>query len=89
MTALYTDKLSVAPGESFAIHASSAAGLCQLEIARVGASRKVVLRQAVTVGSHPTPPDADANGCGWPVAVTITAGSDWRSGYYDIALTDA
>src|ERR1700744_2627799 len=88
MTALYTDRLSVAPGESFAIHASSAAGLCRLEIARVGEGREVVLRQPITVGGHPTPADADAKGCGWPVAAEIAVG-DWRSGYYDIALTDA
>jgi hypothetical protein len=88
MTALYTDTLSVRPGDSFAIHASSSVGLCMLEIARVGATREVVLRQPITVGDYPTPAHADAKGCDWPVAATITAGADWRSGYYDIALGD-
>jgi len=38
MLALYTDRTSVSPGESFAIHASSDAGPCTLEVARVGAT---------------------------------------------------
>ncbi|HEX4302705.1 MAG TPA: N,N-dimethylformamidase beta subunit family domain-containing protein [Rhizomicrobium sp.] len=89
MPALYTNTLSVRPGESFAIHASSATASCTLEIARIGATHDIVFRGAIQVGNHPTPPDADAKGCDWPVAVTIAAGADWRSGYYDIALTAA
>ena len=89
MPALYTFPLSVKPGESFAVHASSATSPCTLEIARVGAERDVVYRAPIEVGSHPTPPDADAKGCGWPVAATIAVRADWRSGYYDIVLTDS
>ena len=89
MPACYTDRLSVRPGERFDLHASSATPDCRLEIARVGAGRQVVLSQPVTVGDHPTPPEADRNGCGWPVAASVKVGADWRSGYYDIVLTDA
>ncbi|MEI9996271.1 MAG: N,N-dimethylformamidase beta subunit family domain-containing protein [Rhizomicrobium sp.] len=88
MTALYTDRLSVKPGETFALHASSDAGPCTLEIARVGAVREIVHTTTLDPGAHPAPPDADAKGCAWPVADTLTAGADWRSGYYDIVLTD-
>ncbi|HEV2651308.1 MAG TPA: hypothetical protein VGU69_08620, partial [Rhizomicrobium sp.] len=89
MLALYTDRTSVSPGESFAIHASSDAGPCTLEIARVGADRQVVMQQeGVRIGKHPVPADADSKGCGWPVALAVQAGADWRSGYYDIVLTD-
>lgn len=89
MTACYTNTLSVRPGERFTLHASSAAGPCRLEIARVGAERKTVLaRDGIEVGNHPTPPNADRDGCNWPAALELTVG-DWQSGYYDITLTDA
>jgi hypothetical protein len=89
MPACYTDVLSVRPGERFTLHASSATPDCRLEIARVGAGREVVLTRGVSVGDHPTPDEADRNGCGWPACAEIEVGADWRSGYYDIVLTDS
>ena len=89
MPACYTDRLTVRPGEAFALHAASVSPACRLEIARVGAARQVVLSRDIVVGDHPTPPDADRNGCGWPAAALIEVGADWASGYYDIVLTDA
>lgn len=90
MLACYTDALSVRPGETFHLHASADAGPCTLEIARVGAGREVALRlEGLAVGDHPTPEHADRDGCGWPAAAQIEVGADWRSGYYDIQLTDA
>ena len=41
----------------------------------------------VEADDHPTPRDADSNGCGWPAATTITPGNDWVSGYYEVLLT--
>ncbi len=88
MLACYTDRLSVRPGERVALHATSSAGACSLEIARIGAGREVVLRREdVAIGDHPVPPRADRDGCGWPVALEIEIG-DWPTGYYDIRLTD-
>ena len=49
MTACYTARISVAPRQSFNLHASSAAGECALEIARVGAERRVVHRARVAL----------------------------------------
>jgi hypothetical protein len=90
MLALYTDRFSVSPGESFAIHATADDGPCRVEIARVGADRQTVLRQDnVRIGTFATPPNADSRGCDWPVALTVQAGANWRSGYYDIVLTDS
>ncbi|MDR3509465.1 MAG: DUF4350 domain-containing protein [Caulobacteraceae bacterium] len=90
MLACYTDRLSLRPGERFALHASATHGPCALEIARIGAERKVVLRQdGVAIADHPTPERPDIYGCGWPAALEIEAGADWISGYYDIKLTDA
>ena len=89
MPACYTDRLSLFPGESFAIHAA-ARGPATIEIARIGAGREVVFNLAdVATGDHPVPANADRDGCGWPVAARIEVGADWRSGYYDILLTDS
>ena len=88
MIACYTDRISVAPGETVTLHASASSGDCTREIARIGAERRVVHTVRIAVGDHPRPAHADANGCGWPVAAEITVGTDWASGYYDIALTD-
>ena len=88
MPACYTDRTSVRPGETVSLFASSSSPDCRVEIARVGAEREVVLVRDVRVGDHPTPPEADRNGCGWPAAVSLEVGRDWRSGYYDLTLTD-
>ncbi|MGD0189241.1 MAG: N,N-dimethylformamidase beta subunit family domain-containing protein [Rhizomicrobium sp.] len=88
MPACYTNNLSCYPGERIALHASGK-GRCSLEIARVGRAREVVATAAIadiaehTPGSHP-----DRDGCGWPVVFEIQTEPGWRSGYYDIALTD-
>ncbi len=89
MIACYTDRLSLFPGERFTLHASSTRPECRLEVARVGRARLVVHRADVAIGDHPAPPNADRDGCGWPPAVTVTIGDDWRSGYYDIVLSDS
>ncbi|MGE6696462.1 N,N-dimethylformamidase beta subunit family domain-containing protein [Hyphomonas sp. NPDC076900] len=89
MLACYTDRLSLHPGETFALHISVEHGPCRLEIARVGKAREIVHTQdGIAAGHHPAPADADRNGCGWPVALEVTTGADWRTGYYDIVLTD-
>ena len=88
MLALYTDTLSVAAGDGFVIHASGDAGPCRVEIARVGAVRDILfVREDIAVATHPVPDDADRKGCGWPPLLRVETGADWRSGYYDILLT--
>src|SRR3972149_4776833 len=57
-----------------------------VQVAREGAEREVVWRSSGTADLHPTPEDASANGCGWPVALEIPTG-DWRSAYYSVTLT--
>ncbi|HEV2365924.1 MAG TPA: N,N-dimethylformamidase beta subunit family domain-containing protein [Caulobacteraceae bacterium] len=58
-------------------------------MARVGAGRQAVFAQdRVQVGDRPVPTGVVSAGCRWPVVLEITAGADWKSGYYDIALTD-
>ncbi len=89
MPACYVDRISLFPGESFLLHASSETARCGLEIARVGRERVIVMRSQVMVGNHPRPDHADRDGCGWPVATEVKIPADWTSGYYDIVLTDA
>jgi hypothetical protein len=87
--ACYTNVLSAYPGEAVALHASAANGPCTLEIARIGRAREVVRRiETIAVAHHDTPPHPDRDGCGWPAALTFDIGADWRSGYYDLQLTD-
>ncbi|HEX4181390.1 MAG TPA: N,N-dimethylformamidase beta subunit family domain-containing protein [Caulobacteraceae bacterium] len=81
--------MSLRPGEAFTLHASSTLPHCRLQIARVGAERRVVFEAPLNVGDHPTPDEADRNGCGWPAAAEVTVGADWAAGYHDIVLTDA
>jgi len=89
MLAVYTDQLSVRPGDRVSLHASSDNGPCALEMARVGENRVVALRRdGLEIGSHSVPARVETVGCGWPSCATIEVGSDWTSGYYDIQLTD-
>jgi hypothetical protein len=88
MPSCYTDRLSARPGETVILFASSREPRCRLEVARVGAGREVVLTRDIAVGDHPTPPEADRNGCGWPEATRIEIGESWLSGYYDITLSE-
>ena len=92
MTAFYTDRLSVSPGETFALHMPPAPlRHARLEVARIGAgagggadpgsaSASATIRRRT---------EADMYGCGWPAYAKIEVGADWRSGYYDLVLTDA
>jgi len=90
MTSCYTNILSCRPGDRIALHAASANGPCTLEVARIGQERDVVLRRLVVdVGDHALPARPDRDGCDWPVAFEIETESTWRSGYYDIMLTDS
>ncbi|MFK7916459.1 MAG: N,N-dimethylformamidase beta subunit family domain-containing protein [Ilumatobacter sp.] len=79
---------SIDPGATLDLHLSSAgARSVEVEIARVGAERTVVWRGTVAADDHPTPRDADSNGCNWPAATSIPTQDDWSSGYYDVSMT--
>lgn len=82
---------SVVPGETFALHLTNATAEREVlvEIARVGAEREVVFTTTARVDDHPYPEGFTADGCDWPAALEVTAGEDWRSGFYEIALISA
>jgi hypothetical protein len=79
---------SVAPGEPVALHVSTDAPAFQVSVAREGAGSEVLWRsEGVGPGRHAIPEDASANGCGWPAALEIPVGDEWRSGYYAVHLS--
>ena len=84
----YPDHESVAPGEELALHTSTTAGEYSVEIARLGAERKVVFQQAKIPGGgfHAIPEHASANGCGWPITFKMPVPADWASGYYQVVF---
>jgi hypothetical protein len=82
----YAWPLSVEPGAPVALHASGPPVPARVVVARIGAHREVVWTGELTLTPHPVPPDAASDGCGWPVALEIPTGPDWRSGYYEIAV---
>ncbi|HEX7160220.1 MAG TPA: N,N-dimethylformamidase beta subunit family domain-containing protein [Trebonia sp.] len=77
---------SVRPGESFALHLSSAVSQVNIEIARIGLHREVCLRATATAGYHGYPVRFTAEGCDWPEATRIEVGA-WPSGFYEIVLS--
>ena len=87
----YTHQVSYAPGEEIAFHISTSAENYSLEIARIGATREVVWRQAELPGeAQPIPADASSQGCGWSPIFTLEVPETWQSGYYEgrLRVTD-
>ncbi|NOS72212.1 MAG: hypothetical protein HOP33_20095 [Verrucomicrobia bacterium] len=83
----YAGRPSYAPGEDLTLHVSTSAAAFSVEIVRLGAKTESVWSSASVVGrEHPIPEDACSRGCRWPAAVTLRIPSEWRSGYYQVAL---
>lgn len=88
MLEAYCWPMSVAPGEPVGLHVSTDAPTYDVEVAREGAERDGVWHaEGLPGASHVAPEDASSQGCGWPAALQIPAGEDWRSGYYSVTLT--
>jgi hypothetical protein len=84
----YPARQSYRPGEEVTFHCSARVKHFSVEIARVGANREVAWRKAGIAGAEPpTPSDAYATGCGWPVTFALTIPPDWRSGFYEVTFT--
>ncbi len=83
----YPDRLDYLPGETVAFHCSARVNEFAVEIARIGAKREVVWQRGGMPGAaYPTPADAYARGCGWPVAFSVPIPQDWRSGFYEVTF---
>ncbi len=79
---VYTDRLSYAPGDTIAIHASCTMGHFTLDIVRDGVKPTHVASIEVQAGFHMPQPDFLVEGCGWPVATRWTIPADLPSGFY-------
>lgn len=44
-------------------------------------------RDDVALEPHAVPEDAAARGCDWPAVAEVAVGSDWPSGYYEVAIS--
>ena len=83
----YAGQVSYRPGEEVALHVSTSAARFQVEVARLGARREVVLTQKELAGRvSPIPEDASSHGCRWPALAKFSIPETWRSGYYHVAL---
>ena len=81
-------RAELGPGGTVTLHVSCRTERYDIVIHRWGADKEQVWAANGLVGTeHATPADADSNGCGWPVAVTVPIGDDWRSGFYLVTLT--
>ena len=83
----YTNRLSVPAGGEIGFHISSGASRFDMEIARVGAERKVVWSESRLTGAeHPVPADASTHGCRWPATFQLTIPREWPTGYYSATM---
>lgn len=83
----YAGQVSYAQGEEVDFHISTSAPKFSMEIARLGAERKVMWsKQDIAGREHPVPEDASANGCHWPETVRVATGREWPGGYYEATL---
>ena len=81
----YCSSLSVRAGGSIGLHTWCATEAYDVDVRPWGGD-VVWSAQGLAGVAHHTPDDADANGCGWPVAVEIPVGEDWASGVYLVTL---
>ena len=83
----YPSQYSYLPGEEAHFHCSARVKSFSVEIARVGGKREVVWRRAGIRGEEqPTPADAYANGCNWPVTFSLRIPEHWQSGFYEVVM---
>jgi hypothetical protein len=84
----YCGRLSYRAGERAGLHVSTRHDRYDVQVERWGARRETVWTESGLPGAFvPPPPDADALGCGWPVAVEIPTEPGWASGFYLVTLT--
>ncbi len=84
----YCGRLSHHQGDVVDFHVSTTAASYDVKIERWGADRDVVWESTNLPGDYyPAPPDADSDGCGWPIAIQVPVESSWKSGFYLVTLT--
>lgn len=85
---VYTDKFSYLPGESVSFHISGTIPEVKLTLLRDGLHPETVASVNIThVENAPTPEDAYAAGCGWPVGWTWPIPEDAVPGFHLVSLS--
>lgn len=83
----YAGRLSYAPGQEAELHVSTSASRFGVELRRIGATNELVWSKRDLAGKeHVIPEDASAQGCRWPVALSVPIAPNWASGYYMATL---
>ena len=86
----YPDRVSVAPGDELAIHASAPPGLYHLKVSRVGSTNELKSTfEDIAIDQGEIPANVESCGCNWPVVLRFTIPADWKTGYYDLYLAGA
>ncbi|MFM7805508.1 MAG: N,N-dimethylformamidase beta subunit family domain-containing protein [Verrucomicrobiota bacterium] len=81
----YAGQVSYPQGGELTLHVSASQRRFSVEIARLGARPEAVWKGTSDAGAvHPIPANASSHGCGWPVAVRVPIGPEWKSGYYQV-----
>ena len=83
----YCRRLSYVAGDTAEVCVSTTAARFDLTVTRAGAGAAVWSARDLPGTVQPTPPDADASGCGWEVTVAIPVDAAWPSGFYLVELT--
>lgn len=83
----YCGRLSVRQGEELQLHVSTRADRFDVTIERWGSTREPVWSASDLSGRYvPPPANADADGCHWPVALSVPVGPEWRTGFHLVTL---
>ncbi|MGZ0175691.1 MAG: N,N-dimethylformamidase beta subunit family domain-containing protein [Acidimicrobiales bacterium] len=86
----YCSTLSVPAGGRIGVHVSAKQPYFDVRVERWGAERIEVFSADRIAGTFfKPPPNADANGCDWPVSFEIDIDPQWRTGFYLVTLTAA
>ncbi|MEN9822448.1 MAG: hypothetical protein RLZ04_874, partial [Actinomycetota bacterium] len=83
----YTPRMSYFPGEVVDLHVHTTRAEFDIDIYRDGTTPTTVYSQRHVPGTVGTTPlDANVVGCDWPVALRVTVGDDWSSGFYIVVV---
>lgn len=87
---MYTNSLSVFPGEDLDIFISAKNSPCNLTISRVtGVRTRVFNSEGLVTNTQSTPQNCSEVGCGWEKTTSIKVQDHWPTGYYDMTLRDS
>ncbi|RVT92920.1 N,N-dimethylformamidase beta subunit family domain-containing protein [Sphingomonas crocodyli] len=89
MIEVYSRRQSYAPGQTAELCFSTDAPTLRYYLDRAGRSSQRVAEGDCAGAFHEIPKDVVANGCGWPVGLSIALPKDLKSGFYILTLQSA